>query len=346
MSPRAKKPAGVSRIEALKLASQAADDSVTALVAAREAAASASKSDANATKAASIVAEQIEKSKPAPPDPREGLGRGLLSVEQSTWARISPRRNRWPKLAAIDERVNELDQRRAALVDELAVVNEQRATAEQRHADQLATWFQDGQRGQRPASGATVLDERLADLRAEHAAVETLSEKVLAEKIDFVRRHRRALARTAANEVTKTKTRYERTIDELEQARDALIDVRATELWARAFPHESLTATPPTYALAGGVKSVNNRWLPGLTSDIQAAALLGLLRDDAMFIASMITAELKAASLGVRPELIRDDVAMWGGSEEDLARQEREKERARERHTTEFGLPPAEYPGG
>ncbi len=347
MSVRAKKADGVSRIEALQLINAAASDTVNALLAARESAAAAAKSDANAAKAALITAEQVEKiPKPVPADPRDGIGRGLLSAEEGTWARLNPRRSRWPALNRIDERVAELDRRRAALVDEIAVVNEQRATAEQRHADQLTAWYQDGERGERPSSDATVLDERLPDLRAEHAAVETLSEQVLAEKIAHVKKHRRSLVRTSTAEAAKAKVRYEQTIDELERARSDLVDARQTELWAQAFPSEHLNVTAPTYSLAGGVKSVCNRWFPEVTSDLPAAAMLGLLKDDATFLSSMITHDLKAASLGVRPELIRDDVAVWGGSEEDLARQEREKTRARERHTTTFGLPPAEYKGG
>jgi len=343
MSARAKAPRRIDPKEVIEATSLAADQSVEAAVLARDSAAAAAQSGTTAAKAALIVAEQIEKSKPAPPDPRAGLGRGLLSAEQGTWARLNPRRSRWPELNRIDEKVNGLDQRRAGLVDELAVVNEQRATAEQRHADQLATWFQDGQRGERPGSDATVLDERLLDLRAEHAAVETLSEKALGEKIDFVKRNRRSLAKTAATEVQEARGAYEEAIDALERTRDDLIAARGNELWTLAYPSEALNVTAPTHSLAGGVKSVNNRWLPGLTSDIQAAALLGLLRDDGQYIATMTTVDLKAASLGIRPALLDDAQAFWGGSEEDLARQEREKVRARERHTTEFGLPPAEY---
>ena len=73
--------------------------------------------------------------------------------------------------------------------------------------------------------------------------------------------------------------------------------------------------------------------------------MLGLLRDDGQYLATMITHDLKAASLGVRPELLRDDQAVWGGSEEDLARQKRDQERARERHATEVGRRPVEYGG-
>ena len=347
MSTRAKKTSGISSREALPLASQAADDSVKALVAAREAAASAAKSNATAAKAALITAEQLERAKPPAADPRDSpLGR-IAGLEQTAWARLSPRhRNRWPKLAAIDERVNELDQRQAAIGAEFATAHEQRASAEQRHADQLAAWFQNEQPGERPGSDATELDERIADLKAEHDAIDRLRATVLAEKIEYVKRNRKSLARTAESEAQKARTTYEQQIDELERAREALIDARATEVWARVFPSETLTATPPTHALVGGPKRLRERWFSGLNSDLQAPSVFGLLRDDAMYLAEVISIEQKAAIQGVRPELLRDDGAVWGGSEEDLARQKREKERDIEQQTIAFGRRPPEYSGG
>ena len=252
---RAKKTSGIGTREALALASQAADDAVAAL---------------------ELTRAEVEKIPPTtPPDPRDGLGRGLLTVEQSTWARLSPRhRNRWPKLAELDQRVAELDIRQATLVRELETLQQKRSSVEQRHADALATWYTAGQQGQRPASDANELDELIADARGEHDAIDRLRATELAAKVGYVKRNRRSLAKTAATSVAKTKADYETAIAQLEQARDALIDARATQLWSLAYPSESLTATPPTYSLAGGVKAVNQRWLPGLTSDIQAAALL------------------------------------------------------------------------
>ncbi len=179
VTTRAKKTPGLTTMEAPKLSSQAADDSVAALERVRE----------------------IEKTipKPAPVDPREGIGRGLLSAEQSTWARLSPRhRNRWPKLAELDARVAELDQRQAALVRELETLQQRRSSVEQRHADRLADWYTAGQQGERPGSDANEVDEQLADARGEHDAIDRLRATVLAEKVAYVQRNRRSLAKTAA----------------------------------------------------------------------------------------------------------------------------------------------------
>jgi len=226
---------------------------------------------------------------------------------------------------------------------EIETLQQQRASAEQRHTGALADWYTGGQQGQRPGSDASELDERIADAKAAHDAHDSLRATVLAEKVDYVKRNRKSLARTATAEVAKAKTNYEQQIDALEQARETLIDARATELWAKAYPHEALTATPPTYALAGGVKRLCNRWFSALNSPLDAAPMFGLLKDDAMFLAEVISVDLKAAIRGVRPELLRDDQAVWGGSEEDLEQKKRDQLRARERHATEWGRAPVEY---
>ena len=226
---------------------------------------------------------------------------------------------------------------------EIETLQQQRASAEQRHTGALADWYTGGQQGQRPGSDASELDERIADAKAAHDAHDSLRETVLAEKVDYVKRNRKALARTATTEVAKAKATYEQRIDELEQAREALADARTTELWAACFPSEALATQPLTHFLAGGLRQPVEAALPGITVVLPAHGILQVLRSDAAHLATASTIEQRAVMEGVSVAALTSDTAVWENSEEDLERKKRDQQRARERHIAEFGVEAAEY---
>lgn len=63
-----------------------------------------------------------------PPDgrsPASEMCRQLAGEEQSSLARLSPRRSRWPDLLKFDEQVASLETRRRTLADERATLTEQ-----------------------------------------------------------------------------------------------------------------------------------------------------------------------------------------------------------------------------
>ncbi len=65
---------------------------------------------AEAFRAAELAQKFAQEAKPPPPDPRTGPAFELLRRgEGLALARIGPRRNRWPELRRIDERVEEVD---------------------------------------------------------------------------------------------------------------------------------------------------------------------------------------------------------------------------------------------
>jgi hypothetical protein len=82
----------------------------------------------------------------------------LSGQEQSFLARISPRRNRWPELREIDERLAELDHRQEGLSAGLVDLRGRRERPDAEHAERLAAWLETSaaasgaQRSRRPAS--------------------------------------------------------------------------------------------------------------------------------------------------------------------------------------------------
>ena len=84
-----------------------------------------------------------------------GLPAGLVATEANVWKRLSPARNRWPEIAAFDERVAELLQRQAEKASELRDLRDREIGAPAADADRLATWQLDGEQGATARAGAT-----------------------------------------------------------------------------------------------------------------------------------------------------------------------------------------------
>lgn len=309
---------------------------------AEEAADIALGSAAVAQKAAAKVLDSLPK-----PDPRDDINYQRLSgLEQSTLARISPRhRNRWPELQAIEERVVGIDAREEELHQTLIELRQRRERADAEHSARLAEWMAAGEEGARPVSEATALDAEIAERQAEYDAMDSLRDRVLEEKIAFVHRHRKRLVKDVERAIQETKQRYLESVNELEQARDELIGLNETRVWAALFGDRSdlLRTFAPTHALVGARQRETQRHVPELKGGLAAHAVLGLLRADAEHFAAVATVEQAAAMQGVSKGALTQDEAMWANSDEDVAWQKREKERLIEIYEQTWGHKPAEF---
>jgi chromosome segregation protein len=284
-------------------------------------------SDAEVALGAARIAKRAAESMPKP-DPREDVNYQRLSgLEQSFWARISPRRNRWPELREIDERLEQFDRRQEELRVTLIELRGRRERADAEYADELAVWMAAGEQEQKPVSEARALEEAIAEAEAEHAAIDTLRTGVLEERIAFVERHRKRLVRDAEREAEQARARYLEAVDMLAQAREDLIGLRETAVWASLYPSETLASMAPSHALVGGRRRESEQHLPGVKGELPAHAVLALLRSDAEYLATVSTVEQAAGMRGVTTAELTTREAMWAGSDADLARQNREKER-------------------
>jgi hypothetical protein len=100
---------------------------------------------------------------------------------------------------------------------------------------------------------------------------------------------------------------------------------------------------PPTQTLVGAKKRVQSRHLPGVETPLPVHGIFALLRDDASFCASVSTVDQAAAIEGVSPANLTGRESVWGGSDEELAIQKREKEARIEAYKREWGFAPPEW---
>ena len=291
--------------------------------------------EAKKAKAAKDRAEQLV------PDPHTEMLRALAAQEQTALLRIGPRRNRWRDLLVYAERLLELEQRRAALHEEIGAINLQLQEEPARHRAALAAWMRDGEQRERPASRVPELEAELADRQAEYEAAGLRYEETLHERVEHIAKNRRRCERYVAKEREKAAAEYRRLVDELEAKRRELLELRATEVWVGLFPSEALRSEPNVQALVGARKAVQEPLLPGVHAGLIAENVFQLLRRDVDFCADVATVDQYAALKGVSTakltgrEAQRQDgktdfvgpefPAAWAGSPEEAANAERER---------------------
>lgn len=146
-----------------------------------------------------------------------------------------------------------------------------------------------------------------------------------------ITKHRKRFASDMAKEVTEAETRYRRLVDELEQARQDLVDARATHVWVLLYPHQNLMSSPDTRTVAGGRRTAIQRHFPGVETTLLARNLFACLReDDAAFCAQVSTVVDQAAAIkGVSAGRLTGREALWSDSDEGRAEARRERETAR-----------------
>ena len=121
--------------------------------------------------------------------------RALASQEQAATLRIGPRRNCWQELLTYEERLGEIEQRRAALIEEIAALNLKLQEESSRHTAALASWMEADEEGERPASRASELQAAIADRQAEYDALGFQYDATLQKRAEHVTRNRNRFLR-------------------------------------------------------------------------------------------------------------------------------------------------------
>jgi hypothetical protein len=293
---------------------------------------------------AAKVAVEAAKPKPEPnpwQDPSSPMYRALVSQEDSFVQRLSPLRNRWPAVARFDERVGELARRRGEIANEINDLRERVIDATNADRQALADWTLNG--GDRPLPTVPALEERIVSLEAEADAAALAISHVLAEKADYVVRHRNRLLRSADKATDQAAERCLRLIDELEEARKELYENRCSALWASLYPSEHLLSLPPEY-IAGGLRKPIAEAIPSYGGSLLTIEnVTKMLRSDVAIIRDVRTRNQHAALLGDRPEELEPGATVWAGTPEANEQARKEKREALERYRREWGHYPREY---
>lgn len=266
-----------------------------------------------------------------------GMPRDLLTAETNAFRRLSPRRNRWPELAALDARVAELEARQADASERLRDLREQLANAPRRDADALATWEVGSRKGHRPPATSDGIERQIADAEAEIAGLDAAVGVVLAEKAAFVETHRSRLVRDADKATAEAHDRVLQIVDELEQARATLVDMRQAATWAALYPGEAAARGPRENILVGGLAKPTKDAL-GIDIQIETARLMDLLRADADYWRRGATPEQRAA-MGADAGRPADPqrAAVWNATPEGQEAERAERKAALKRHEDLWG---------
>lgn len=256
-------------------------------------------------------AKKVRDSLPPPPDPRQDVNYlRLAGLEESFLARLSPRRNRWPEIVSFDERVTEIDRRQAEIVEEIVELEARRQNAEPEYRAALAAWLDSDQTTPKPEPETPQLEERLVALAAERDAQDVRRQRVLEEKIEFIKKQRSSLTRTAEQETAKALEHCLDLVNQLREARAELLEARANQTWAALYPDPLTSATMGhEQSLALGLLKPVREAL-GLTQQIAAERVFAALEMDATVISERLTPEQRQ-QLGFGPEPTPETIAMW-----------------------------------
>jgi hypothetical protein len=154
--------------------------------------------------------------------------------------------------------------------------------------------------------------------------------------VALVQRHRKRLVKDAETATQEARDRYLALVDELQAARQDVIDLRETTVWAQIYPHESLQTLPPSHELAPS-KRIRERVLP--RGDLLANNVFELFREDIRYFASVSTREQAAAARGVSERELAGDQAMWHESDEYAEWAKNEKQRLMDEYAPHLGQP-------
>ncbi len=250
-----------------------------------------------------------------------------------------PARRRWPELADIDRRIQDIEGRQAAVSAERQQLEERRATAPAIDSQALAQWHHDGATGERPEPSLPGIEAGIARCVADYEALTLAADKVLTEKVAFVEKHRARLVKEAERGAEEASARYARLLAEAEEARGDALAARETVVWAKLFPSEALLRQPQTRLLAGGLQ--RGAAPLGLNTQLEAAALYAALKVDAEWVATAMSREQRAALDGAGEHVARvDREAVFVQTPEGQEALRRERREALEYHHAMFGTWP------
>jgi hypothetical protein len=151
---------------------------------------------------------------------------------------------------------------------------------------------------------------------------------VLRRKSEFVDRHRSRLVKDVDKAVADAKARYEQALSETEQARQELVELRESAIWARLFPDCRESDVQIPRIIAGGERK---RLAPtGLTMALEADKLFATLAADADWIPEAIPQHSQLAHDRLRGEK-QADIAVWDSSPEGQAWKQDQRRQALKR---------------
>jgi hypothetical protein len=178
-----------------------------------------------------------------------------LAEEERAHRLYSRGGRRWRQLREHDERIARHQRTQDGLRARAAELRERLTQVEREDAERAAAWLEAGQRGDRPRASVPDLRDELDQIEADAQAMDGVIDKVLAEKVEHVERHRPKLSREARSDTDAAHARYVTAAKQLAQARAKLLEARATELWLRYWPSEEARHDPLTMLsmLAGGL---------------------------------------------------------------------------------------------
>ena len=100
-------------------------------------------------------------------------------------------------------------------------------------------------------------------------------------------------------------------MDEVEEKRCELLELRREQVWAAIFPHDSLTGQPNTQSLVGAMKRIQAPRIPNVEVGLPAEGVFALLRADVDFCANVSTVDQAAAEQGISPAQLTGKEASW-----------------------------------
>ena len=237
--------------------------------------------------------------------------------------RLSPRRNRWPEVVEFDRRVDELEQRQATILDELQALREQHRECVDTDQQALATWLAD-EAGERPEPTAPAVEARTGELQANLSALAIAVSRVFDAKQTFVEKHRTRLAKDAAKAKTAAIARAQQLVDELERAREEVVELRRAELWAGLFPAQQAVHSFDSHYVKCGR---THKAFPELSSRANVNGLFELVREDVAFLEQAADPEQRAILEDRDPR--HDPNTFWAESPEGQQTRERHSREAR-----------------
>jgi len=224
----------------------------------------------------------------------------------------------------------------AALNDEIARREQALVQAGEADREALTRWQLEDGKGDRPQPTVPAIKQEIAARKADRDAAIAASERVFGDKARYVEKNRRRLVREADKATADARARYERALEDAEQARANLVAAREASLWASFFPGELMTQQPDMAAIATNLRKPVEAALQ-VTTRLAADGVFAVLRSDAGILATAMTRE-QALALGAADP--HRDAAIWQGTPEHQEQMRKERQEARERYRREWGRSP------
>ncbi len=209
----------------------------------------------------------------APPDPHELIVRELASHEHSALLNIGPKRHRCSELQAFDEQLVEVEQRREQLRREIGELMSAKHNEPLRVSAALDSWLDERRR--RAADPSHRSRNSTSRSQTSKPSTERSASAMIVcwPSVPPTWENRRKMLADMREEVEAAASEYRALVDQLEETRRELLELRASEVWTAIYPSETLASEPSTAALVGAKKALQGPVLPGLESGLVASSV-------------------------------------------------------------------------